>query len=84
MAIRPPIKIIGLDVAIATINREILKVPAVTLAGLISGGFVIERAAKIQVPVDLGNLKASGTTIWREKASESPQGSLSQQVKLLV
>lgn len=44
------------------LNSEIAKIEGRTLAGLLAGGLIIQRAAQKNVPVEFGNLKGSAYT----------------------
>ena len=40
-------------------------IPSINLQGLIKAGFLIKEEAQHLVPVDIGNLKASGFVVWK-------------------
>jgi hypothetical protein len=60
----------GLDKVMANLNREITKIEGRTIAGLLEGGLIIEAEAKKRVPVEHGQLRASGFT---RKAQNNPR-----------
>jgi len=57
----------GLDDIMEKLNAYINDVPFVTKVGLIEAGLLIQKDAQSRTPVDLGNLKASGMTVWKGK-----------------
>jgi len=65
------IRVIGLDDALHSLNKDIAKVPFRTLKGMIAGGLILQRKSQQLVPVDTANLKASATTLWGTKGGTS-------------
>jgi len=67
------LRVIDLDKALASLQRDMMRVPQLTLKGLIKGGFIIQRQAQKLTPIDTGNLRASAFTIWAMKTDvEAP------------
>lgn len=54
------VKFEGLDVALKNLNAEISGIKGRTTGGLMAGGFVILGTSNRRVPVEYGNLRASG------------------------
>ena len=60
------IKVIGLSAVTKAITGKQKEIEKGAVRGLIKAGLIIERDAKKNAPVDTGNLKASGFTLWRK------------------
>lgn len=52
--------VVGIDKAIANINKKLARVGDVSYGGLLAGGAVVLRDAQLHVPVEYGTLRQSG------------------------
>ena len=59
----------GLETVMRNLNAEINRMEGATLAGLLAGGLVVQRAAQKNVPVEYGDTRASAYT---RKAMDEP------------
>ena len=57
---------------VAEINKNVKRVFKATKKGLIAAGLHIQGEAQRLCPVDTGNLKASGYTMWSDRSSSAP------------
>lgn len=57
----------GMEKVLKNLNRRANKVFGATLAGLVQGGFLVQREAQKLCPVDWGNLRASAYVMWTKK-----------------
>ena len=58
------IRVRGTDKTIDSLNKAIKKIRFRSKQGMIRAGFFIQREAQKITPVDLGNLRASASTVW--------------------
>lgn len=66
-----PGKVDGLEQVMRNLNREVAGIKQRTMKGLMEAGLGIERSAKRRVPVNTGNLKASGYTRQAPRSTEN-------------
>ena len=58
------IRVKGLDKTLARLNGKMKSIRFKNKKGLIQAGLLVQRGGQMNCPVDLGNLKASGFTVW--------------------